>query len=627
MRRSDGAADAKSPALLSGRLPPTAWAHQPRWCVLQTDFGPGRDFLATWAAWRDDPARPRMLHFIGHAAQPAPADALLPAAASDPQLAPLARQLAAQWHGLLPGVHRLAFEEGRVLLTLYIGDLQALLRQQQPLADSVYLGAQGPPASPAAEPNLHDLKGLARCCRRGTGLASASDSPALRASLAACGFLLQGVGDGGARLAWEAMPASGLLQATFDPPWQPRAGRPVLPAVALAPGQLPGHCLVVGAGLAGSAVADSLARRGWRVTVLDAADTPAAGASGLPAGVFASHVSPDDSLLSRLSRAGVRCTLQALARCMPDGRGTQWSDGGVLEHDPTAPPRLAWTQGPGLDWSRPASAQQLQDSGLPAQAPTCWHPLGGWVRPAQLVRRLLAQPGIAWRGGARVARLEHQEGQWRALDAAGQPLAQGEMVVVCAGPASAEVAGRPVPLQWLRGQIAWGLHGQAPAHAPFPPQPVNGHGNLVPRVPLDWAHGVPGWVLGSTFERDQGTLPVSMADRQAGLVHNLEQLRALLPLLGDALAPAFAQALSGGEDTAGPVRTWAAVRCAAPDRLPIAGPLDTQALPGLWLSTAMGARGLTLALLCAELLAARLHGEPLPLEARLAQALGSERLI
>ena len=40
----------------------------------------------------------------------------------------------------------------------------------------------------------------------------------------------------------------------------------------------------------------------------------------------------------------------------------------------------------------------------------------------------------------------------------------------------------------------------------------------------------------------------------------------------------------------------------------------------------MGSRGLTLSLLCGELLAARLPGEPLPLDAKLAAALDSERL-
>ena len=55
-------------------------------------------------------------------------------------------------------------------------------------------------------------------------------------------------------------------------------------------------------------------------------------------------------------------------------------------------------------------------------------------------------------------------------------------------------------------------------------------------------------------------------------------------------------------------------------------PVDAAHLPGLWACTAMGSRGLTLAVLCAELLAARLQGEPLPLDPRLARALGSERL-
>lgn len=40
----------------------------------------------------------------------------------------------------------------------------------------------------------------------------------------------------------------------------------------------------------------------------------------------------------------------------------------------------------------------------------------------------------------------------------------------------------------------------------------------------------------------------------------------------------------------------------------------------------MGARGLTLSVLCGELIAAQLHGEPLPLDHKLAQHLGTERL-
>ncbi len=46
---------------------------------------------------------------------------------------------------------------------------------------------------------------------------------------------------------------------------------------------------------------------------------------------------------------------------------------------------------------------------------------------------------------------------------------------------------------------------------------------------------------------------------------------------------------------------------------------------GLYMNTAMGSRGLTLGLLCGELLAAQWHGEPLPVEARLAKFLDATR--
>ena len=52
--------------------------------------------------------------------------------------------------GLLPGVHCLAFEDGRVLLTLYVGDAQEMLRQQAPTADLVYLDGFSPPSTPTS---------------------------------------------------------------------------------------------------------------------------------------------------------------------------------------------------------------------------------------------------------------------------------------------------------------------------------------------------------------------------------------------------------------------------------------------------------------------------------------------
>ena len=609
----NGGLDQARQVFLHGCGLPAAWAGQPQWRILETGFGFGLNFLVTWAAWRADPARSTLLHFVSTEAWPVSAADLLRATSAHPDLAPLAAELRRQWWGLLPGVHRLRFEDGRVLLTLYVGDTQAMLRQQSPLTvDAVYLDGFSPQRNPDIW-DPHTLKAVARCCRRGTRLATWTFARAVRDALAQCGFEVT--------RAPGVPPKRDNLHAIYNPRWEPRAPRQ--PQATPAP--TTGQCLVIGGGIAGAATAASLARRGWQVQVLDQAPAPAAGASALPAGVFAPHVSPDDSVLSRLSRSGVRTTLQQAAWILNEG--TDWSPCGVLEHRTDGTPGLApdWMDGPGADWSQPAPPARLAEAGLPGDTAACWHHQAGWLRPARLASALLAQPGILWRGNCNVAALRRKETTraescptgpvWQALDAQGAVLGEAPVVIIAAGAGSLELLNHRWPLQPVRGQVSWGM--RPGAATPLAPFPANGHGNLVPAFPWDdGADGPMAWVMGSTFERDIDTLPPSEADAQAAHAANWAKLQTLLPRAAPELAATFASL----------PRTWAAVRCTAPDRLPIVGPVDAVDLPGLWVNTAMGARGLTLALLCGELLAARLQGEPLPLDAKLAKALGSERL-
>lgn len=71
----------------------------------------------------------------------------------------------------------------------------------------------------------------------------------------------------------------------------------------------------------------------------------------------------------------------------------------------------------------------------------------------------------------------------------------------------------------------------------------------------------------------------------------------------------------------------AGVRVACKDRMPIVGEVNS-GVDGLrmLISTAHGSRGGVTALLCAEVLAARIFGEPEPLDARVAKAIGVERI-
>ena len=585
-----------------------AWHDRAHWHVLETGFGLGLSFLACWQAWRLDPKRPERLFFTTIEAWPVQAEDLLRSVQAWPELLPLAEQLALTWRGLLPGTHRLVFEGGRVQLTLCIGDVATALRGLDTAVDSVFLDGFSPDRNPDMW-SLHTLKAIARLCRSGTRVATWCVKRTVREDLAQCGFAVQRA-DG-------LPPKSQRLEAVFAPAWTPRS-RMRSPLHAA---NAPRRALVLGAGLAGSAVACSLARRGWSVTVLDAGGAVGAGASGLPAGLTAPHVSPDDSVLSRISRAGVRATLQRCTELLTPGQ--DWAPSGVLEHrvegKRALPEGEAWPAA-GHAWSTPASDEQRQQAGLPAQAPALWHAQAAWLRPRALVAAQLATPGIQTRWRCPVHRLRQLGPIWQALDAQGQVLAEAEQVVVASGWDSlALLPEATLPLNPLRGQISMGpLAALPPAlRAQLPPVPVNGHGSFISGVPLPpelggQFGGRPAWYIGSTFERACTEAVVREGDHAA----NHARLAALLPALSAPMAEAFAPHT---------VLAWAGVRCTLPDRLPAVGALSPQRWPGLSVCTGMGARGISLGVLSGELMAAALEGEPLPLAASLAAHLWAAR--
>ncbi|MGI4777236.1 MAG: FAD-dependent 5-carboxymethylaminomethyl-2-thiouridine(34) oxidoreductase MnmC [Janthinobacterium lividum] len=578
---------------------PSAWAGRPQWRILETGFGFGLNFLACWQAWRDDPLRARMLHFVSVEAHPVSRSDLLRAAAACPELRDLAGALVRQWHGLLPGFHRLAFDDGRVLLTLCIGDVQPMLRAQRFEADSIFLDGFSPTLNPAMW-SADVLKAISRFARRGTRIATWTIARAVRDALARNGFQV--------RKAPGLPPKRDCLRGEFAPAWTVRHRTP--PPIPVAAG----HCAVIGAGLAGAAVAASLARRGWQVTVIDAADRVAAGASGVPVGVFAPHVSPDDALLSRLARAGLRLTWQQLeARLV---HGVDWHGVGVIERrapgDVRMPPTWSAT-GPNESWR--ATPTRLEAAGMAADTPALWHARAGWAKPARLVASWLGDPGVRLLAARRVARIEAVDGEvgrrWRLSAADGGVVVEADRVVIAAGHDS-DVLAPLQSLQPVRGQVAWGPMPppmDAGAALALPATPINGDGHLVAQVPhADGAF----WLTGATFDRDRRDATARVEDVET----NRRRLARLHPAAVAYLAETFAR---------GKTEAWAGIRCASADRRPLVGPRDMQEPEGPWMCGAMGSRGLTFAVLCAELLAGRWHGEPLPLTSALAAALETGR--
>ena len=589
------------------------WQRQPCWRVVDTCFADGQFFFDTWEHWRQDQHRPRVLHYVALCPSAPDTQRLVTACQQRLGRSALAQELTPHWFGLLPGFHRFLLSDGRVLLTVCVGDAMASLRQQDFAADTLLASLDTP--TQAAGLDLRDVwsaKALASCCRHGTELLAYRCNPVDWAqsirSLRQSGFTI----DAPALADTQAQCAVGQ----FAPDWTLKTSR--RQRAAALPVQ---RCAVVGAGLAGTSVAAALARRGWQVQVIDQAATPAAGASGLPVGLLLPHVSSDDCLLSRLSRAGVRLMLQEAQRSLKNG--TDWAATGVLERQINGTPRLPtpWP-GAGQAWSLPSA--QAPDGRFDQVGAALWHSKAAWIKPAALVRAWLGEQGITFIGNTRVTRLQKSGGLWQLLDASGAVCAQAEQVVIanaCGAsallqetakqhPTLAQALTHLPPVQGMRGLLSWALHDHTPVpQGAFPALPVNGSGAMVAHVPTDQG---PAWFMGSSYQ------PAAQDERSDHDNHlrNLEHLRLLLPNLALSLAPTF---------RSNAAQSWKGTRCVSLDRLPLVGPLDNGAAPSLWLCAAMGSRGLSFSVLCAELLAARMGAEPMPVPARMARALDALR--
>ena len=193
-----GALAQASHVFLGGNGLPDRWQGRERFVVLETGFGLGNNFLATWHAWRDDPQRCARLHFVSIEKHPLTAADLRRAHAASP-LIELAADLIRAWPPLTPNLHRLAFDGGRVELLLALGDVADWLPEIVAPVDAFFLDGFAPDRNPAMwEPRV--FKALARLAAPGATAATWSVAGAVRAGLAAAGFEVRTApGSGGKR--------------------------------------------------------------------------------------------------------------------------------------------------------------------------------------------------------------------------------------------------------------------------------------------------------------------------------------------------------------------------------------------------------------------------------------------
>jgi len=586
-----------------------------RLVIGETGFGTGLNFLCAWQLFEHHACADARLHFISVEKYPLTHADLQRALALWPQLQPFAARLLAQYHAIHPGFQRLLLDNGRVTLTLLIGDAMEQLPQLDAQVDAWFLDG----FAPAKNPDMWTAElfaELARLAAPGSTISTFTSTGWVRRLINAAGFKMKrtpGIGH-----KWE------ILRGEFlGWPADTAAPAPIKPWFARpAPVHGERSALVIGGGLAGCTTAASLAARGWRVQLLERHAGLAEEASGNPQGVLYLKLSAHGTALSQLILSGFGHTRRLLEHLH---RGVDWDGCGVLQlafnaKEAERQAQLAAAFSPTLlHVLDPAQAQAR--AGVALEHGGLFFPEGGWVHPPALCEWQARHPLIEVLQHRDVLALQQVQGQWQALD--GDTVLASASVVVLAGaaeikrfPASAEL-----PLKRIRGQITrlpQTVASQALATV------VCAEGYVAP--PRLGEH-----TLGASFDFKSDDLAPTHAEH----LGNLDMLREI--------SEDLTQRLNADQLPVEQLQGRAAFRCTSPDYLPIVGPLaergafdqayaalrkDARQIPatacpwldGLYINSGHGSRGLVTAPLCAELLAAWLDNEPLPLPRSVAEA-------
>jgi glycine oxidase len=343
--------------------------------------------------------------------------------------------------------------------------------------------------------------------------------------------------------------------------------------------------VVVGAGIAGAAVALELVERGVAVNVIDA-ERPGGAATGASAGMLAPQYESagrtplfDLLLEARASFAGFAAWVDRLS-----GRRTRVRWDGMLvanetlEEHRAAEAAVAWQRQAGQEAELldVAGATRLQP-GLGTRAESfVWLPTEGQVDSQALARAIpdaLAAADLRLITGRSVVAILSESGRVRGVRLGDGRVLTADAVVVAAGAWSASLDGlpRPLPIRPVRGHLLRFPAGAAPLQ-----RLVATHGGryLVPRDD--------GSILAGSTMDDVG-FDRSLAESGMAAVHR--SAAGLLPALG------------GAE----PVERWADLRPISADGLPLLGP-DPE-LEGLHYATGYGRNGILLGPLAGRIVA------------------------
>jgi tRNA 5-methylaminomethyl-2-thiouridine biosynthesis bifunctional protein len=393
---------------------------------------------------------------------------------------------------------------------------------------------------------------------------------------------------------------------------------------------------VLGAGIAGCTAAVALAKRGFKVRVIDRYELAGCGGSGNNQAIIYPKLSPRDEALPQINLAAIQFASHYYQSFWQQGLGVQ---SGVLvlpESDKAVTDfsLIAERFANQPDLVKLCNTAELSDiAGIDLHAELgLYFPNLGWLQPQAVCRQLLAQHQIPLIK-ADIQSISHANGHWHmshgsqdSLYGDTRKLVTESLIIANAYDCLALEQSNFLPLTQLRGQIT-----QIPSNQRLGALKtvICGEGYITPQH--QGSHG-----CGATYNKGLFTTQVREADHQT----NLQQMAATDQGLAEAIGPQDPSSLDGRAN----------YRCTTRDYLPIVGPVpnvpqlledyaplrkDARAnipakgsyLPNLFIHCGMGSRGTGYAPLTAEILAREIAGEEALIEPELRLAMHPARFL
>lgn len=605
----------------------------PRWRLLsshdefviaETGFGTGLNFLLTWQLWEQNAPETCRLHFISCEKHPLSRDDLIKSLDHWPQLQKKAQQLIASYPILTPGYHHLTFNDGRVSLTLMLGDALECYEQllicgdatleyisRTSFVDAWYLDGFAPAKNKSMWSDSL-IKIIALLSKEGTSLATYTAAGSVKENLSGHGFIVEKKKGFG--------PKRHMISAYFNSKALQSIKRRHTPWHVGMPEQYQNKsATIIGAGLAGCFTAYSLAKKGWKVTLIDELNEVGQGASANQQAVLFPKLSAYNSPLTQFMLSAFLYASRIYQEILQEIDIGELKGSLLLAHNQKE--QLA--QASLCDWLKQypelgvlVDSQQASElAGLSLEHEGLFIPLSGWINSPALCQFLANTEGVTLVKGVAVERLVFNE-KWIVNDW------ETEVLILANGHKIMSFDETDyLPIKPIRGQMTVISTTLASASLKVP---LCADGHVLPSV--DGLH-----YLGATYELKTAESAVKAQDD----LLNLAKLERLAPNV---------------EWSQQVVDHWSGVRATTTDYLPVVGRVPNQAefmdlyaglesnskrwianvgpyYPGLYVCTGFGSRGLTTIPLCAEWLASLINNEMNFLPRNLQQALSPARFL